>query len=682
MAANADITWTRQSVSHEEALEFIKLVTAQIKHRGVLEPFVLLPCRPRFNLIDTKLFVHRVFGESVSSRTISTETEILLADVEVLMSSLKWVWARLPGGVVSWEAYELYKAGEEDTGMDKTAFSTLIPLITESQEKSAIIFLFFDLLSAIAAHWKTSGMSGRKIARMAAIWAFPISDRFDSSQTPSFTETYKAWLKAADASTHMFLAYLRSQQADMPGAESGVTSLGLPLSLANFLTSMPYPPTRTAASNAISTAVVTLSSVHDDSEFQTPSSMLSVFYGAAKSRSSFGLSSTSNLVSFLYAEGKTVDSFLLPECSRIINELSSLLDVKVSLKNDEKRSASHSKPSESRFAYSSSSSSSGLTAESRAISSGSISSRLRDTSNSTISSSMTSVNATDSSLSKSWNTFLVSGFNTQETSLDSIADVELSLPTVDTLLNKRAGGHMASDGILSDSIDSSLDISNIPVDDSFYWTWICGMAPEEPIARRSIFSTCTVIEADLTPEFLAPRMDIPEQPVVVFTYKLDKPNPLPVSNPQLGRTSSALVKKQSTFRIPSRKLRNRGLPPIASKTQVRESPSLLSLYKEYKTDASMSTISVLQERTQEPKSRKKNTKQPSAQESEALGRLAERAEIIHKAAMQTRLRDASNKENRKQSVLPTIESESLDGKRQISVVLELDEDIGKALEWA
>jgi hypothetical protein len=33
--------------------------------------------------------------------------------VQVLCSVVKWCWARLPGGVVSWDAYELFRQGEQ-----------------------------------------------------------------------------------------------------------------------------------------------------------------------------------------------------------------------------------------------------------------------------------------------------------------------------------------------------------------------------------------------------------------------------------------------------------------------------------------------------------------------------------------------------------------------------------------
>ena len=34
---------------------------------------------------------------------------------QVLCGVMKWCWSRLPGGVVTWEAYELFRVGEQGT---------------------------------------------------------------------------------------------------------------------------------------------------------------------------------------------------------------------------------------------------------------------------------------------------------------------------------------------------------------------------------------------------------------------------------------------------------------------------------------------------------------------------------------------------------------------------------------
>ena len=44
--------------------------------------------------------------------------------IQVLCGVMKWCWARLPGGVVTWEAYELFKVGEQ--GMVKHRIPVMV----------------------------------------------------------------------------------------------------------------------------------------------------------------------------------------------------------------------------------------------------------------------------------------------------------------------------------------------------------------------------------------------------------------------------------------------------------------------------------------------------------------------------------------------------------------------------
>ena len=101
---------------------------------------------------------------------------------------MKWCWSRLAGGVVTWDAYELFKVGEQDSNMARDAFATFIPLSVESDARTKIIFDFFDLMAAIAAHWKANGMGGRKLSRLAGWWAF---EQIDAGN--GFDGGYKSW---------------------------------------------------------------------------------------------------------------------------------------------------------------------------------------------------------------------------------------------------------------------------------------------------------------------------------------------------------------------------------------------------------------------------------------------------------------------------------------------------------
>lgn len=77
-----------------------------------------------------------------------------------------------------------------DSNMARNSFKTFIPLSVENGARQRIIFDFFDLMAAIAAHGKTNGFGGRKLSRMAAWWVFEQKDTGNG-----FEGGYGAWLK-------------------------------------------------------------------------------------------------------------------------------------------------------------------------------------------------------------------------------------------------------------------------------------------------------------------------------------------------------------------------------------------------------------------------------------------------------------------------------------------------------
>lgn len=58
----------------------------------------------------------------------------------------------------------------------------------DNEARSSIIFDYFDLMSAIAAHAKLNGLGARKLPRLAAWWAFAHKDTGSG-----FDGGYKAW---------------------------------------------------------------------------------------------------------------------------------------------------------------------------------------------------------------------------------------------------------------------------------------------------------------------------------------------------------------------------------------------------------------------------------------------------------------------------------------------------------
>lgn len=95
-------------------------------------PFLLLPFRPSSDPSAAKTFIRNYFYPPVNRSKLTAEalikelrmTDVMvrqpqrlhsiarLTEIQVLVAVMKWCWARLPGGVVTWEAYQGFKVGE------------------------------------------------------------------------------------------------------------------------------------------------------------------------------------------------------------------------------------------------------------------------------------------------------------------------------------------------------------------------------------------------------------------------------------------------------------------------------------------------------------------------------------------------------------------------------------------
>jgi len=77
---------------------------------------------------------------------------------------------------------------DPDSNTARDAFATFIPISVASDARTKIIFDFFDLMAAIAAHGKTNGMGGLKLSRLGGWYAFEHTDTGNG-----FDGGYKAW---------------------------------------------------------------------------------------------------------------------------------------------------------------------------------------------------------------------------------------------------------------------------------------------------------------------------------------------------------------------------------------------------------------------------------------------------------------------------------------------------------
>lgn len=88
-------------------------------------------------------------------------------------------------------AYACALTCAQDSNKARDSFKTFIPISVENGARQRIIFDFFDLIAAIAAHGKSNGFGGRQLSRMAAWWAFEQKDTGSG-----FDGGYKAWLRS------------------------------------------------------------------------------------------------------------------------------------------------------------------------------------------------------------------------------------------------------------------------------------------------------------------------------------------------------------------------------------------------------------------------------------------------------------------------------------------------------
>ncbi|KAK5397185.1 multicopy suppressor of a budding defect [Exophiala xenobiotica] len=480
--------WIRTRVDPEEVSELLHLCTAELKSRALDVPFLLLPFRPSSDPSAARTFVRSFFlppQDREPLRGSMLENELRMTEVMVLISVMKWCWARLPGGVVTWEVYEGFLVGEKGalscldwvySGYARDAFSTFIPLGVDSPSRVLIIQDYFDLLAAIAAHGKVNGLGGHKLSRYAGWWAF---EHYDSGK--GFETGYKSWANAADATSHLFFAYLRSLS---PGAGKASGILNLPRSLQQLLDSTTYPPKTALLSNSTTKVVMIVDVVSP-----TP-------YALLRRAKNFEYRDDDRGLQQFASYDDPVEA-LTDECRRVLKAISSANQSTIS---DAKTSTSLTDPSWSRFQDIGFGSSldddedddGGLLGR-RPVNTRPLRTAPRSGGYQNLARPTT----------PSWADFLSSGF-TDEHGNTAPAPILLPpdkiLPPINSTMIR---------GQSSQSHRRNLDaqpnlrpgelasIIRMAVDDSFWWVWISSLAPEEPTSRKAVFGRCALIETVL-----------------------------------------------------------------------------------------------------------------------------------------------------------------------------------------
>jgi hypothetical protein len=389
----------------------------------------------------------------------------------VLCSIVKWCWSRLPGGVVTWDAYELFRIGESDSNFASHAFDTFIPLSVESEARRQIIFDFFDLLAAIAAHGKSNGMGGRKLSRMAGWWAFEYSD-----DGKGFDGGYRTWEKAADAASHLFFAYLRSLLPD-PNNVGAIETL--PRSLQALVNQTEYPPEAPLLMQTTTTKVVMIV----DAVSPTPFALL------RRAKHFEYRDDDEALVAFSSYEDPV--RALTDECRRVLNCIASTNQSVAEVDGLEGivQPASWSRFEDFGFSglleSPSSTTANGGPREFSSLKSGPRS-RTTDFGRPT---------------TPSWADFLSSGFaddaNGQSSPPPLLLPPDKILPPIGEAGRVHSSqSHMRHGLQTGDDLEPGelASITRFDLDDTFWWVWMTSLAAEEPTERKAVFGRCTLLE--------------------------------------------------------------------------------------------------------------------------------------------------------------------------------------------
>ncbi|KAI4716456.1 DUF1708-domain-containing protein [Aureobasidium sp. EXF-10727] len=363
--------------------------------------------------------------------------------------------------------------------MARNAFHTFIPMSVDSNARKNIIYNFFDLLTAIAAHGKTNGFGGRKLSRMAGWWAFEHSD-----DGKGFEGGYKSWATAADASSHLFFGYLRSLN---PEALDGFTGInGLPRSIQALLAQTEYPPEAPMLMQKQIPKVVMLVDV--------------------VSPGPFALLRRTNNFNYRDEDLQMLSEFddpaqaLTEECRRVLHCITSA-NQSIPVRSQSNMSIGleslNNRPDESwshfqDFGFSS------IGDDSNDLASSSSSPSLEARPSGLRSAPRSRADNGGRPTTPSWADFLNSGFvdegnNSKSAPIRMLMPPDKMLPPINSGLPRSSSGYQEEDvnpGELA-------SITKFDLDDCFWWVWMTSLASEETAARKSVFGRCALIETGL-----------------------------------------------------------------------------------------------------------------------------------------------------------------------------------------
>ena len=375
--------------------------------------------------------------------------------------------------------------------MARHAFDALIPLSVESDARRQIIFDFFEVLAAIAARAKTNGLGGRKLSRLAGWWAFAHSD-----DAKGFEGGYRSWMtyelkistptrfradkifyvSAADATSHLFFAYLRSLAPDPSRGLTGINTL--PRSLEALLSQTEYPPEAPTLMFNTTTKVVMIV----DSVSPTPFALL-------RRAKQFEYRNDDDALQ-RFSECDDPVRLLTDECQRVLNCISSTNQSEAVATTPGVKTPDPSWAQFEDFGFGNFAN--GETAEhGLARTTTEDLTSLRSAANSR-------ADASGRPTTPSWGDFLSSGFAKEGANGSAgnfLLPPDKALPPLgERSLSSQSFGRNGDDTQEPGELAS---ITRVDLDETFWWVWMTSLAGEEPVERKKVFGRCAMVETGI-----------------------------------------------------------------------------------------------------------------------------------------------------------------------------------------
>ena len=350
------------------------------------------------------------------------------------------------------------------------AFETFIPIATESSARKNILVDFFDLMAAVAAHGKMNGMGGRKVSRMAGWWAFDLSD-----DGKGFEGGYKSWAAAADATSHLFFAYLRSLSGETDPSLTVIERI--PRSLQALLAQTEYPPETPTLLQRTTPRVLMLVDTVSPGPF------------ALLRRAKHFEYQTNHRALQDFSEFDDPLEALTDECKRVLYAIATTN----SSAPVQSRHAKHHNPEETWSAFSSLGFAD-LSADSAPAPATSGSARpfggLQ-------AGPRSSNNNNARPTTPSWADFLNSGFEDNGSPKQNTATLFVPPGNLLPPIGSRAQTPATSKEDNDLAPGELAAIASTELDDAFWWVWMTSLSGEEPNERKAVFGRCALIETSI-----------------------------------------------------------------------------------------------------------------------------------------------------------------------------------------